>query len=127
MRTSELPDDLTRARSRFQAWRARRPLGERIPQSLWRLAVALATRHGVGRTSGALGIDYYGLKERVEEASHIMPAAGPAFIELPPPALVGKQCLFELDNSAGARMRVQLVGFDATEIETLARTLWNGD
>jgi hypothetical protein len=127
MGTSELPCDLARARRRFEAWRARRLPGERIPQSLWGLAVELVSRHGVSRTAGALRVDYYTLKKRSAVAAPEAAAAGRAFIELPAPAVVGKQCLFELDNSAGARMRVQLVGFDAREIETLARTLWNGD
>ena len=127
METSKLPRDLARARRRFQAWRARRPVGERIPHSLWSLAVQLASSHGVSRTSGALQVDYYTLKKRAEEATHIMPTTGPAFIELPASAVVGKQCQFELDNGAGARMRLHLVGYEANEIETLARSLWNAD
>lgn len=126
MGTSELPSELVRARSRFQIWRGQRRPGSRIPPSLWRLAVRLASSHGVSRTALALGVDYYSLKRRSEEASQDAPAAGPAFIELPVSPVVGKQCLLELDRS-GARMRVQLVGYETTEIETLARALWNAD
>jgi len=125
MGASALPSDLARARSRFESWRARRLVGSRIPPSLWRLAVRLVSSHGISRTAGALGVDYYSLKKRTEAAAQETPLGGPAFIELPAPAVVGKQCLLELDNSAGARMRVQLLGYDANEIETLARTLWN--
>ena len=127
MGTSELPSDLARARSRFQVWRSQRQSGIRIPQSLWRLAVRLVRRHGVSRTATALRVDYYSLKKRSEEASQDTQAAGATFIELPAPSLVGKQCLFELDNSAGARMRVQLVGYETTEIEPLARALWTAN
>jgi hypothetical protein len=74
-----------------------------------------------------LRVDYYSLKKRVEASAQEAAVAGPAFLELPASAVVGKQCLFELDNSAGARMRVQLVGYDAHEIESLARTAWNTD
>lgn len=125
MITSELPSDLAAARRRFQRWRARRVVGNRIPESLWRLAVRLASRHGVSRTAGALGVDYYTLKQRAEAAAApAAPAGGPAFIELPP-AAVGKQCLFEVDHSAGARLRVQLLGYDANEIGMLAHRLWS--
>jgi len=128
MGTVELPSDLARAHWRFTGWRAQRQVGARIPAALWRLAVRLVRRHGVSRTAGALGVDYYSLKKRSEEAGqHTSSVAGPAFIELPPPAPVGKQCVFELDNSAGAKMRVQLLGYDAAEIEIVARTLWNAD
>ena len=126
MGASELPRDLARVRSRFEVWRGQRQAGERIPESLWRQAVRLVRRHGVSRTAGALGVDYYSLKKRSEAAPEA-PLARHAFVELPTPALLGKQCLFELDNSSGARMRVQLLGYDAQEIETVACSLWNAD
>jgi hypothetical protein len=81
----------------------------------------------VSRTSDALGVDYYSLKKRSAAIAPEAPSTGPAFIELPAPTAVGKHCLIELDNSAGARMRVQLAGYDAEEIKTLARTLWTTD
>jgi hypothetical protein len=36
-----------------------------------------------------------------------------------------QECRFELDNGAGATMRVQLTGYDAADIEALARSFWN--
>ena len=119
------PPDLMRGRSRFQAWRARRKSGARIPQSLWTMAVRLAKAHGVGRTAVALGVDYYSLKRRAEAAAAESPSGPPAFVELSAPALVGKQCLFELDNGSGATLRVQLVGYDAADVEALSRSFWN--
>ena len=127
MDASDLPNDLARARSRFEAWRAARAVRGRIPESLWRLAVRLASRHGISRTAGALRVDYYSLKNQTEASAQEAPSSGPAFIELPAPALTGKHCLFELHNSAGVRMRVQLLGYEANEIESLARTLWNAE
>ena len=115
-----LSEDLLRARSRFQAWRARRQVGERIPQRLWSLAVRLARSHGPSRTASFLALDYYQLKERLETDIGEAPTRRPTFVELPAP--VGKQCVFELDNGAGATLRVQLVGYDTSDIETLART-----
>lgn len=120
----ELPQDLAQGRSRFQAWRARRQVGGRIPQPLWTLAVRLVRRHGVSRTAAALGLDYYSLKRRAEPADQPMPTS-PAFVELPVPAVVGKQCQFELDNGTGFTLRVQLVGYDTADVEALARGLWN--
>ena len=48
------------------------------------------------------------------------------FVELPPP-VVGKQALFELDNGAGATMRVQLLGYEAADVEALARRFWGAE
>jgi hypothetical protein len=122
----ELPKDLAQARSRFDAWRERRPGGRRIPQPLWDLAVRLASQHGVSRTATALGLDYYSLKKQAEAAPQ-PPPRSPAFVELPPPVVVGKQALFELDNGAGATMRVQLLGYDAADVEALARRFWGAE
>ena len=120
-----LPADLLQARSRFQAWRGRRKVGERIPQPLWTLAVRLAKAHGVSRTAAALGLDYYRLKELATAAASEPHSSGPAFLELTPPVLDAKQCRFELDNGAGATMRVELVGYDAADVEALSRSFWN--
>ena len=126
MGANELPKDLLRGRSRFQCWRERRK-GGRIPQSLWRLAVRLARTYGVSRTSTALRLDYYSLKRQLETVADEPLSNGPAFVELPAPLVVGKQSLFELDNGVGASMRVQLVGYDAADLEALARSLWNAE
>jgi hypothetical protein len=117
-----LSQDLARARNQFQAWRCRRKAGGRIPQRLWALAVRLGNRYGVSRTALALRLDYYSLKERVEAAASEPPPSSPAFVELPSPVMVSKQCRFELDKGVGATLRVHLVGYDTADIEALARS-----
>jgi hypothetical protein len=127
MRASEcgvLPQDLARAQDQFRAWRARRT-GGRIPPPLWMLAVRLVQRYGVSRTATALRLDYYSLKRRAEAPAPKPPTGGPAFVELPSP--VGKQGVFELDNGAGATLRVHLVGYDAADVEALTRRFWNAE
>lgn len=120
-----LPPALVRGRSRFQAWRRQRKPGGRIPQPLWAMAARLAKVHGVSRTAAVLGLDYYRLKERAEVADSEPPSSGPAFVELTSPVLVARQCRFELDNGSGATRRVQLVGYDAADVEALSRSFWN--
>jgi len=88
------------------------------------VAVRLAKAHGVSRTAAVLGLDYYRLKQRVEAGTIPAQPSNPAFVELTPPVLVAKQCRIELDNGSGATMRVQLVGYDAADIEALSRGFW---
>jgi hypothetical protein len=121
----ELPPDLLQGRSRFRAWRGERKLGERIPRPLWALAVRLARAHGVSRTATALGLDYYGLQRRSGIAATPAQSSNPSFVELAAPILVGKECRLEFDNGAGATLRVQLVGYDAADVEALSRSFWN--
>jgi hypothetical protein len=122
----QLPPDLVRGRARFQAWRGQRKVGERIPQPLWTLAVRLARVHGISRTIAALGLDYYSLKKQTESAATPPQSSGPAFVELTSPVMgLAKQCRLELDNGSGATMRVELVGYDAADVEALSRSFWN--
>ena len=120
----ELPNDLAQGRRQLQAWREQRQ-GGRIPQRLWDLAARLARKHGLSRTATALGLDYYSLKQHVAAAAPQPPEPGPAFVELPAPLVASKQAHFELDNGAGATLRVQLSGYDAADLEVLARCFWN--
>ena len=121
----QLPPDLERARGRFQTWRGRRKIGERIPRTLWATAVQLVKVHGVSRTATALGLDYYSLQKRAVAGAAQDRSSAPSFVELPSPVMVAKRCQVELDNGAGATMRVQLVGYDAADIEALARGFWD--
>lgn len=122
---AELPKDLRQARSRFQAWRSGRRGRGRIPEELWQVAVGLVRQHGVSRTAAVLGLDYYCLKKRAEQSAKVLPARRPTFVEVPSPVLVGKQALFELDQGAGAILRVQLVGYDTADLEALVRHFGN--
>jgi hypothetical protein len=124
---NELPKDLAQVRSQFQAWRASRKRGRLIPRTLWALAVRLVKTHGVSRTATALGLDYYTLKKRAEETADQPQSGSPAFVEMPSPIIGGKHGVFELDNGAGARMRVQLMGYDAADVVALLRNFWSAD
>ncbi len=115
------PADLVRAQQRFQAWRTQRTPGTRIPQELWDLAVPLARTHGLSRTAATLRLDYYGLKKRLEADSSSDQPNHPPFVELTPPLLLARQCHLELNNGSGVTLRIQLVGYDAADIEALAR------
>ena len=65
----ELPADLVRGRERLAAWRRTKAPRSRIPEVLWEMAVKLAAKHGVHRTSRTLKLDYYSLKKRVLAAA----------------------------------------------------------
>jgi hypothetical protein len=75
---------------RLQAWRATRPLGQRIPEELWKAAVDLARVHGLSRTATALKLSYADLQRRL--SGHRVSRRGrrlspPAFVELAAPTL----------------------------------------
>ena len=77
---------LEKAKSNFEDWRSSRKNRSRIPEALWKKAVALYPEYTVGKISSTLRLSYTDLKKRI--GSRIEPtltseAEGvPAFIEV---------------------------------------------
>jgi hypothetical protein len=128
-RSLHLPVGLESARRRFKQWRRTRRSRSRIPEVLWAAAVKAAGRYGVYRTARALSLDYYSLKKRSEGAGmHPAPEAGGKadFIELIPATSVGPaECLLELEDPGGAKMRVHLKGGQVPDLAALSRSFWS--
>jgi hypothetical protein len=119
----EVPPALARARERFQVWRRTRERRSPIPEPLWALAVEVAGAHGVHRTASALKLNYYSLKKRVELAEDRDGSKSPAFIELPPASLGGRECVIEFEDGRGVGLRVHLKGYEATDVVAVACSL----
>ena len=110
---------LSQLKERFATWRAGRKLGTRIPPRLWAAAVEIVAVHGACRVAGELNLDYDMLKQRVALAGGKVTTTelAPRFVELyaaPGPMTAHSasqpQCVVELANARGARMRVELNG-----------------
>ncbi len=130
--TRSQPDPFRSARCQFERWRSKRPLGTRIPSSLWNAAEALGRKHGVSKTALALGLDYYALRERV--LGEPRPSAAPAessggFVEIPLPALPvpasSPPCVLELEDGQGATLRLQFAALASEELGALVRQVWS--
>ena len=120
--------DLSQAAERFERWRQRRVKGERIPEQLWTLALALAGCHGVSRTAGVLKLDYYTLKERLTQPSRHIGGASratppPSFVELTPGPLPSPSpCEIELSDASGSTLRVRLPAGHVPDLASLVRS-----
>ena len=95
---------------------ARRLIGERIPSALWTGAVAATVEHGAFRWAAELHLGLRAVrKRRAALAGGTTPASGlaPRFVELFAPAgrensaTSHEQCVVELNNARGAKMRVK--------------------
>jgi hypothetical protein len=91
--------------------------------------VKAAGRHGLNRTARALRLDYYALKKRIEQASSATASeegAVTTFVELAPPMSSGsRECILELEDPSGAKMRVHLKGIEAPDLAALSRSFWS--
>jgi len=121
---TRVPAALARLKRRFSAWRKSRSIGERIPEPLWNAAAQVAAKHGLNQTASVLSLDYYSLKKRVDRSR----AASTAFVELPSPSLsMTSECVIEMEDCRGARMRVHLKGQHAPDLLPLSRLFWDGE
>ncbi len=126
-------DILSDVQSQFERWRRSRKRGTRIPETLWRAAVEAAEEHGVSKAAQVLSLDYYKLKTRVESppepparitSPESEPATGREFLEIPLFASA-PECVFEMKDAQGARLRVELRGAATAHCQTLAQALWS--
>ena len=115
---------------RFRRWRESRKRGDHIPPALWEAAVGMAREHGVPRIANKLRLDYGGLKRRLEGAPGEAQAgaAGTEFVELfaaPATTAAGmRECVIELENARGAKMRVELNGAGLAGLAHLCSAFW---
>ena len=135
--TRPVPTRLEAVRRRFERWRRTRKGHSRIPAPLWTAAVKLAEAYGLCRTARTLGLDYSALKRHVASAG---PGDSPgarmagakttrartaaqetasAFVELLPSERAGSpECIVELEDPRGAKMRIHLTGRQSLEVVT---------
>ena len=118
-----LPVLLVGARSKFTEWRSKRASRtERIPPALWKTATRCAERFGIHPTARALGLDYASLKRRMPLVAKPAQSAASPFVELVPSVRSSSpECVVELENRAGAKLRIELRGGAIPDLIDLAR------
>jgi hypothetical protein len=132
-------EELSQVMGEFDQWRAqRRSKRERIPEQLWERAASLARRHGVNRVAALLHLERGGLGRRVALASagqapvQVQPNAL-QFVEMFTPASVcasspvhktetaRTECVIEMVNVLGTKMRVELSGAGLAGLSALCQ------
>ena len=122
---------LEKLRRRFEDWRQSGRKGRKIPEEMWREAAELASEHGVNRVARSLGLDYNGVKQRMDEglgeAKLLPPVRGPNFIELSVDTVVRiPECVMEFQGRQG-KLTIRLTEPGATDVVLLAKALTGGE
>ena len=130
-------NELAQLKMQFDQWRAGRKVGQRIPLQLWASAVAAAVEHGAYRVAVELRLDYAVLKRRAAAAPANAPAntptnqVTPRFVELFAAAgpmtaqrTSRPECVVEMANARGAKMRVELNGQALADLPALCGAFW---
>lgn len=116
-----LPPRLAALCDRFEDWRSTRTGADRIPETLWKAAVACAERFGPCLTARALRLDYNSLKRRIAAASGEVASA--SFVEiLPPGGIPASECIVEVESREGTKLRIHLRRATVPDLALLARS-----
>jgi hypothetical protein len=113
----------------FEAWRAEKRRGERIPSELWRAAASLYPRYSLNQIARALGLDSVDLKGHVHPTRKMgrrKPQEVPSFVPLSVvPAAGVAECRIRLREGRRARLAVRVKGAGAGALVELLRELWS--
>jgi hypothetical protein len=117
---SGFPTAIGRSQRKFEQWRQRHRPRAQIPPELWRQAAELACEYGINRTARALRLDYYSLKKRVATAARSSQRV-PEFVEILSGGMPGPrpECLIEVEDASGGKMRIHLQGGDLPDVAAL--------
>ena len=120
---------LSEVKEQFKIWRRTRKSPRPIPDKLWQAAVCLTATHSISKISKELVLDYSALKKRVpikkKSTANKTKTSVPSFIELnlEPPAAVS-ECMVEMQNTLGAKMRMHFRGKPDFDLLELAKVFW---
>jgi hypothetical protein len=122
------PPSLSEVKEQFKNWRRTRKSHRPIPEKLWQAAVSLTAKHAISQISKELVVDYTALKKRVPiKKKNTAASMSPAdFIELklePPTAVT--ECIVEMEDNLGAKMRMQIRGKTDFDLLQLAKAFWS--
>ena len=119
---------LSEVKEQFKIWRRTRKSPRPIPEKLWQAAVSLTAIHSISQISKELVLDYSALKKRVpiKKKNTADKTSPPSFIELnlEPPTAVS-DCMVEMQDSLGAKMRMHFRGKSDCDLLELAKAFWS--
>ena len=125
---SAIAPTLEQVQQRFESWRQRRKKRTRIPQNLWKAAIALSEEYSICHLSKTLRVNYTALKNKVENTnspeerpSDILPTP---FIELPAPVVPLLETTIEMIKSDGSVMRMHIKGPAGSDLMELSQAFW---
>jgi hypothetical protein len=119
---------LSEVKEQFKTWRRTRKNLRPIPKKLWAAAVNLTAKHSISHISKELVLDYSTLKKRAavknKAGSASMSPSGFIEVNLEPPTAVS-ECIVEMQDIAGAKMRMHFRGKTDFDLLQLAKAFWS--
>lgn len=113
----------------FKNWRATRKYKRhRIPDELWEAAVALADQYTLHQISTTLRLNHTALRDQVASRTlekNTTKEQQACFFELPSPQpSQSSECMIEMNNRHGEKMRMHFVGEVSLDFYALSKSFW---
>jgi len=116
---------LATVKLQFKTWRKTRKQKTRIPDELWTAAVSLSDRYSIHHISRALHVNHTALKDRVSACkANRNQQTHQCFIEFPLPQSPASECLVEMENRSGDKMRLHFFGGVGLDLRALSQNFW---
>lgn len=114
---------LETVKQRFKIWRKTRQHKSRIPDELWEAAISLSGQYSIHCISKALRVNHTALRDRITACKTLENTEPPrtCFLELPPPLSPASECLIEIVNSHGEKMRMHFSGEVSLDLLALSK------
>jgi len=119
---------LSQVKEQFKTWRKTRKSPRPIPENLWAAAVGLTAKHSISQIAKELVLDYSTLKRRVrvKNKDAAVSTNPPDFIEVNlEPAAAVAECIVEMQDIRGAKMRMHFRGKTDFDLLQLAKAFWS--
>lgn len=120
---------LEQVQQQFESWRKHRKKRTRIPQRLWKAAVALSDEYSIHHLSKILRVNYAALKNRVLQlnppAKSESNVSNATFFELPQPA-AALESTIEMARADGAVMKMHLKTAGISDLVELGKAFLAG-
>ena len=127
--TGAKPTTLDKIKDKFDYWRETRAKRSEVPKVLWQAAVKLTAEYSISRISRTLGLGYSELKRRVVSAKNKDLSvkkirAGFVEVEAFNRNESGAECLVELEDAQGRRMKMSFRGEVSLDLIELSKAFW---
>ena len=115
-------------REQFEQWRRTRKKRGLIPEQLWEAAVSLTKEYTIHEITKTLRLNYQKFKERAqkqERRKDDLRVTSAQFLELKVShAHKGVECVIEIENLKGRRMKMSLTGETGCDLLEWAQGMW---
>lgn len=129
---------LEEVKEQFEHWRNTRQKRTTIPEPLWQAAIDLSRKYPVNIISKTLSLSYTDLKRRIKTAGIVKSnnkkvacmleadtkAVIPNFIGFDFGRAISRECIVEMENPKGGRMKIHFTGNTGDTLVGLAKAFW---